>query len=625
MTTRITQSPAGILIAAGVFIGLCFNESLATEKKCKNNSEVAPTKRVCVAWDRGAAPIEGYHFTASYTCGGCSDDPEVALLAGDDTWVVYSEVISTAAPANLGALTTSDNENYIVKLANGAGAGAADVGSMVLEPSGSHHSSIAAGSRISGDLNGNLTLKESGGSGGTLSLTIDGSANGDITVANISYLSIGEDLGGKLVADDITGSMTIGDDMLDEIELDELTGALTITGNVDSLLWLTESSSGSITTGPVNGVVTLNQSDEAVYSGTATFDSVPSGGLVMTLLGGLSGTIHVTGNVGGTVAAAALSPNTGLLTGGSIQVDGDVSGSIVVQFDSEGDIEIGGALTSTGNVLVLGDLAGDVDITGDVDGNIIANYLGDAEGDITGDVTIVGDFNGEICGDNLSPLAALPGNLSIENFGDGGTICGGAPGCGDGTITGSDPADGTRDSRQPHPVNDCSLAARQGIGSEDEPIEITLSESGAGGVLCWQLCETGIEAVDTGESCPSLSANFVKSVTETSTGVYELVLDRPISAGEWTTISYLGDDSYVTYASLPADAEADGQSASDDYTAIINYLNEVATPPYGVYSTDMDHSEAFNSSDALRLLDLLNGAGKFTSWYGATLPTNTCP
>jgi len=129
-------------LTAVVIIGLCFNECIASET-CKANS--GSTKHVCAAWDRQAAPEEGVDFEVNYACGGCSDAPNVELKTGDDDWEVYSEVISTAAPANMGALTTTDNENYIVKLANGAGAGAAGVGSMVLEPGGAHHSSMHPG------------------------------------------------------------------------------------------------------------------------------------------------------------------------------------------------------------------------------------------------------------------------------------------------------------------------------------------------------------------------------------------------------------------------------------------------------------------------------------------------
>jgi hypothetical protein len=56
--------------------------------------------------------------------------------------------------------------------------------------------------------------------------------------------------------------------------------------------------------------------------------------------------------------------------------------------------------------------------------------------------------------------------------------------CSAGTITSAVPASGTRDARQPHPVNDNTLFARQGIGSGNtytggpEPIKPTLQNAG---------------------------------------------------------------------------------------------------------------------------------------------------
>jgi len=108
-------------------------------------------------------------------------------------------------------------------------------------------------------------------------------------------------------------------------------------------------------------------------------------------------------------------------------------------------------------------------------------------------------------------------------------------------------------------------------------------------------------------------------------GHYELYLNRPISAGHWTTIIYLGDGSEVSYASLPADANGDGLShPASDMLALINYINEVQTPPYGSYSTDIDHSGATNAQDISRLTDLVNGADTFIPWAWTSLPTNSC-
>ena len=281
-----------------------------------------------------------------------------------------------------------------------------------------------------------------------------------------------------------------------------------------------------------------------------------------------------------------------------------------------------------GAIAVDGHISGDVTLDQDASGDLVANADGIGGGDITGAVSMLNSFHGNICGDNLSPIEPLPANIDIFDFAADATICGALPGCGNGVFVDASPADGTHDARQPHPINDNSFGVRQGIGSPNsggggpEPITVTLTVGGANHVDCWSLCETGIEQVEVGTD--PLSDNFVASVAETSSGVYEILLDRPISAGHWSTVTFFGDGCEVSYASLPADANADGLSASNDITAIINYINGVDTPPYGLYSTDINHSGVASSADITRLIDLLNGAGTFITWITKSLPTNTC-
>lgn len=201
------------------------------------------------------------------------------------------------------------------------------------------------------------------------------------------------------------------------------------------------------------------------------------------------------------------------------------------------------------------------------------------------------------------------------------------PDCPEATIASADPPDCTYDARRPHDQNDASLENREGIGSPndglEEPITITLSpaESGATNPACWSLCETGIEET----AAPALLENRIHSITEVSTGVYEILLERPISAGNWTTIGYAGDSDTISYASLPADSGADGVTTAGDILDLIDCcLNETCTPPFGIYSCDIDHSGAANSTDTLELIDLLNGAGLHLEWNGVEVADNTC-
>jgi hypothetical protein len=50
----------------------------------------------------------------------------------------------------------------------------------------------------------------------------------------------------------------------------------------------------------------------------------------------------------------------------------------------------------------------------------------------------------------------------------------------------------------------------------------------------------------------------------------------------------------------------------------------VATPPYGIYSTDINHSGELTPQDVLRVIDLLVGAGRYIERRGVSLPEQSC-
>ena len=143
---------------------------------------------------------------------------------------------------------------------------------------------------------------------------------------------------------------------------------------------------------------------------------------------------------------------------------------------------------------------------------------------------------------------------------------------------------------------------------------------------CWGVCETGIEQAES----QTLQPNRVVRVDKVSSTVFNVFLERPISAGHWTTITYLGANgapgASATYASLPANVNGDSGVSAVDQLDLIDCLNgQMQWCPYGIYSTDLDHSGLFAPADYLTLLDLFNGAGTFIPWYGQSLPTtNSC-
>ncbi|MCH8252388.1 MAG: hypothetical protein IID36_08060, partial [Planctomycetes bacterium] len=208
-------------------------------------------------------------------------------------------------------------------------------------------------------------------------------------------------------------------------------------------------------------------------------------------------------------------------------------------------------------------------------------------------------------------IGSVEGLRTAQHPSPGNVAGAGCPGV---AILNADPADGTTDARQPFgPGDDPSdPAARQGIGSAGEPIVLALDVVGLG-AECFAICESNPDAV--------LGANAIASVTEGPPGTYAIVLNHAIAPGEVSNIR-VGGTATVVYLSLPADSNADDVSNANDVLALIDALNGVIVPPFGVYSVDIDHSGAFNASDVLRIIDLLNGGGNLDEWLGATAPSN---
>lgn len=186
--------------------------------------------------------------------------------------------------------------------------------------------------------------------------------------------------------------------------------------------------------------------------------------------------------------------------------------------------------------------------------------------------------------------------------------------CPSGAVTFVNPASGTVDARQPHPVN--STTPRQGINS------LTVTGPAGADASCWSVCETVADGAAIAIS--NVSANG---------GNYTITLSRPITAGAVTTVSYTpgsGTRTTGSFISHPGNVNGDSQSAPTDILRIIDCLNNVTpniTCPWGVYSQDIDRSGALNPADVLRVIDILNGADAFVVWNNTPLPPNAgvCP
>jgi len=238
------------------------------------------------------------------------------------------------------------------------------------------------------------------------------------------------------------------------------------------------------------------------------------------------------------------------------------------------------------------------------------------------------DVNEDANTDETMPLD-LDGNPRILNLiVDMGTyeLTGAVAGCPPATIGGAYPPDQTVDARQPHPINDNSCAAQQGIGQASPPepilIAVTPPVEDADTLDCWALCETDITTV--------CGPNAITSVTHLGSGVYQIELARPITPGAVTTIEYLGDHSFVTYFAHPANVESDIGTVANaaDIIALINFLNICIPNPgdpscqgAGMYKGDINHSGGYAISDLNTEINLLNGSGLFApGWMNTSKP-----
>ncbi len=172
-----------------------------------------------------------------------------------------------------------------------------------------------------------------------------------------------------------------------------------------------------------------------------------------------------------------------------------------------------------------------------------------------------------------------------------------------------DPPAGVIDARMPHPLYDPSDT--QGISG------IVVNAPAHDGACCWTVCETDAP----------FDANAIADVTANGGGTFTVTFARPLTPGTITTVGYRAGWRTAEFGALPGDADGSRLVGPDDIIAIIDHLNAVAAPPWGLYSCDIDHSGECEPSDIVGVIDLLNGAGGLSSWMGATLPPagTECP
>ncbi len=209
---------------------------------------------ICVRFDNLAqAPEENVHFVFDFSD---PPNPSVELRRGRNVqgalyeWRVWSKD-AQENPANIGSITGPGEFDYDVKILNGLdGPGATNVSAIILDPLGDHFSSITAGSKITGDLTGDLLVeKDALGTGGEADFTIDGNATGNITIPTIptgTRLDINGDASGTVQVGEVVGPFGVGGSL----------AISSVSGNVDAAVVKGLMSVGNIVG---NGAVRVTQ------------------------------------------------------------------------------------------------------------------------------------------------------------------------------------------------------------------------------------------------------------------------------------------------------------------------------------------------------------------------------
>jgi hypothetical protein len=195
--------------------------------------------------------------------------------------------------------------------------------------------------------------------------------------------------------------------------------------------------------------------------------------------------------------------------------------------------------------------------------------------------------------------------------------------CPSGAVRWVDPPAGVVDARQPHAVDDPALLH----GISEMTVEAPAS---ADDPCCWTICETQHSLSLHPPYEPGRQRNAIVGVLDEGDGAYRITLDRPITPGETTCLTYTDQNGVPAtglFTSHPGNVDGDGYTAPGDILKMIDYLNGVDVPPWGVYSDDVDHSGQRKPADILRVIDLLNGAGAFGAWLNTPRPEcgECCP
>lgn len=347
----------------------------ADAEVCAENEDVL---KVCFQWDgEEFDPVIGDDVEVNFGCTGCGTAPAIELTTARTTWRVWSVSLEPGLiddPASIGPITTTGDGDYEVTIAEPTPwIGAINVGSAVLTPPNDNYSIIKPDSRISGDIGDITVQKDSGGSGGELSLEVLGSVNGNVSVQTLTDLKVNENVigdvsvAGAIISLEIAGNLDgrlranrvedsavflIGGDVTSRLEIEIVDFAyLIIDGNVTStgLIDIATASTASayeflIIGGDLDGDIVLGtvQGVVSVYGSVGTTSTITVDQFVPFTVSGLSLNENAFQQVPGTwTFAGDIVLTNGLSTQSFVAIWGETTHSASI--DLKGNT-MGGAL-----------------------------------------------------------------------------------------------------------------------------------------------------------------------------------------------------------------------------------------------------------------------------------------
>ncbi len=356
---------------------------------------------ICADWDETPDPVHNDDFFVTFTD---DDYPDVVLHAESQTWRVWSEDPNNSAnPGDIGNITVQQSFGgriYSVKLKRANGTpGARDVKSFDLTQCCVQWRSDIYDSVISGDVEGDI-LADYGtvDGGGELELEVQGSVGGEVTARKIvgDGLVIDGELGGDMDVEIVVEDSTVDiNSLADGIDLDinamEAGTSFRIGHDVPASVDIYVHDFGA------------NIDVELGYAQTGDYDV--DGDVTLNEPSGLPATTEVTvyGNVGGTLALGDFVYGTAVVNGsveaggsvvtgllfGSLTIGTDVAGTVSSELQDEaGELTVSGDVATGGDINIDTYLNGSLTVVGDVDGDITIGAYGTLGGEVQGDLDV---------------------------------------------------------------------------------------------------------------------------------------------------------------------------------------------------------------------------------------------